>query len=608
MTPETAKTYCDHISFCELIAQNYNLSSQRLYTSDYGEAKATADALLQSKEFGVFNERLNRKPRTALAWLLMFINTGGKSDSVNFTRDVIPENRKKEPVQNYASPTPKSFGTGIHKSFEDTRRKEREAEREKRDAAAKAAAERCEKVLREHFRKGFRINSNIDIKRFRKFYSDMYGEEPKVSNDEIKSIIRRVTVPYDDLYYLPEAMLGEDVREKLLAYIENCFNSGKTIVYFQALCRKFEEDFLDYRVYNDPNALKTYLMLTGCKGFYIVNSGVAKNPNAVADPADELRSCLAEFGRPASFDEIFESLPHLSHDRIRNLIYSRGEFIHNGSSLYLHESLADITEDELEDIAKIIEDAIAEREFISGTELYQAVKAKYPDITENNSVFSIHGFRDMLKYKFGDRFSFKANIISKAGEEISRYDVFADYAKSHAGFTLAELEVMADELDMSIHLDAVYDNSLRISRDNFVAKSQAQFDVEATDNALDRMCVGDYIATGRVTNFGIFPYAGFPWNSFLLEHYVYSYSKKYMLVKNGFSKNRCASAIVKRSAGIESFDDFLVRLLADSDVELKNEPVLRFIVNEGYLTKRSYANIDNIIAKAKTQRQKRDGD
>ena len=81
-----------------------------------------------------------------------------------------------------------------------------------------------------------------------------------------------------------------------------------------------------------------------------------------------------------------------------------------------------------------------------------------------------------------------------------------------------------------IYFEAIYENSLRISRDQFVAKTAAHFPVEAMDEALDRICIGKYIPLPEATNFGAFPYVGFPWNIFLLEHYVASYSQKYMLL------------------------------------------------------------------------------
>ena len=82
-----------------------------------------------------------------------------------------------------------------------------------------------------------------------------------------------------------------------------------------------------------------------------------------------------------------------------------------------------------------------------------------------------------------------------------------------------------------------------------------------------------YIPLPEVTNFGALPYVGFPWNSFLLEHYVASYSQKYLLLHSSFNGTECAGAIVKRSAGIGSFDDLIIDLLANNNqIEMKKSP------------------------------------
>ena len=267
-----------------------------------------------------------------------------------------------------------------------------------------------------------------------------------------------------------------------------------------------------------------------------------------------------------------------------------------------------MSDEELDGIAEIIQRTIDEKDFIGGNELYDAIRAKYSYIIEENRALSMYGFRDALKAKLGDRFSFKGNIISCSGQELSMEDVFAKYARSHDSFTLAELQGLADSLATTIYFDTVYENSLRISRNQFVAKTAAQFPVEAMDEALDRICVGKYISLQEVTNFGAFPYAGFPWNSFLLEHYVASYSQKYMLLHSGFNGSECTGAIVKRSAGIDSFDDLIVDLLANNQIEMKKTPVLQFLSDKGYLARRRYSEIESLIVKAIAQRQRKDTD
>ncbi len=134
----------------------------------------------------------------------------------------------------------------------------------------------------------------------------------------------------------------------------------------------------------------------------------------------------------------------------------------------------------------------------------------------------------------------------------------------------------------------------------------AQFPISDTDDALDRVCTGKYISIREVTNFGVFPYVGFSWNSFLLEHYVANYSKKYKLLHSNFSGSECAGAIVRRSVGIESFDDLIVDLLVNSQIEMKKAPVLEFLRDRGYLARRRYSEIESLIIKANAQKQRKD--
>lgn len=223
-------------------------------------------------------------------------------------------------------------------------------------------------------------------------------------------------------------------------------------------------------------------------------------------------------------------------------------------------------------------------------------------------MYSVYGFRDALKYKLGDRFSFKGNIISRAGQELSMADVYANYAKHHDSFTLVELQSLASELATIIYFDSVYENALRISKEDFVSKTRAQFAVSETDAAIDRVCTGNYISIQEITNFGVFPYVGFPWNSYLLEHYVAEYSHKYQLLHSGFNGTECAGAIVKRSSGIETFDDFIVDLLANSNIELNKASALQLLSDRGYLARRRYSNIESLIIKANAQRNRKDTD
>jgi len=462
-------------------------------------------------------------------------------------------------------------------------------------------------ILKQHFQNGFRLESLLEIRKFRKLYAEMYNVELVDSDDEISRKIKELCIIYDGKAFIPDVMLSKELKKKLLKYIEDSFSNGKTAIYYQALYAEFSEAFLDYHIHN-ADMLKVYLTFIGDGRFYINRSCISNVPNVKIDPLAEIRACLQSYGRPVEYEELFAALPHLPQNKIKFILASNGEFINNGHGAYFHESVVRISEKDLKNISDIIEQTIAEKGFIGGNELYDAIKAKYPHIIDENQAFSIYGFRDALKAKLGNIFSFKGNIISRYGHELSMADVFSDYARKHDSFTLSELQVLASNLATVIYFDSVYENSLRISKDQFVSKDNAQFSVYDTDEAIDRVCAGKYIPIKEVTNFGIFPHAGFPWNSFLLEHYVADYSQKYMLFHSSFNATDCAGAIVKRSAGISSFDDLIVDLLVNSNIEMKKEPVLQFLNDKGYLARRRYSNIELLILKANALKKQKEKD
>ena len=562
MADATCRSYASAINNCEAFAQEHQLASWQLYATDKQTAQETIQLLLSNSDFLVYSARQHNRFRAAIQKFLGFIGSD--------LTWIAPAKAGPEPAETY------------------------------RD-------EGYEEVLRQYFKKGFRMDSPLEIRKFKRYYTAIHDRELTDSDDDISKKIKQLCIIYEGKAFLPDVMLSEELKDELLNYIESAFADGKAAIYYQAIFAEFSDAFLDYHIH-DADMLKSYLTFIGDGRFFINKNFISQTPDVSMDPLSEVRSCLQDYGRPATYDEIFAALPHLPQSKIKFILASNVEFVNNGRSEYFHESIVHLSDEELDGIAEIIQRTIDEKDFIGGNELYDAIHAKYPYIIEENRALSMYGFRDALKAKLGGRFSFKGNIISRSGQELSMADVFAKYARSHDAFTLSELQSLANSLATPIYFEEIYENSLRISRDQFVAKTTAQFPIGAIDEALDRICTGKYISLLEVTNFGAFPYAGFPWNSFLLEHYVASYSQKYTLLHSSFNGTECAGAIVKRSAGIDNFDDLIVDLLANNQIQMKKAPVLQFLSDKGYLARRRYSEIESLIIKANAQRQRKDTD
>ena len=63
---------------------------------------------------------------------------------------------------------------------------------------------------------------------------------------------------HDEKLYMPEIMLDDETKTKLLSYIRSNFSSGKQVIYFEALFNKFSDNFLDHTIYNS-SMLRSYL-------------------------------------------------------------------------------------------------------------------------------------------------------------------------------------------------------------------------------------------------------------------------------------------------------------------------------------------------------------
>ena len=463
---------------------------------------------------------------------------------------------------------------------------------------------RYKELLDKFFQKGFRMESSLDMKKLRRFYQEQYGAELSDEDDLVCQGISSVTILHDGKAYLPDSMLSQEKKEKLLQYIEDKFVSGCDAIYYSALFSEFEEAFQGERIYT-PEMLKTYLSYINKGNYVLQRSYLAKDYTVQMNPEDDIREYLKEAAGPVEVERLAAELSYIPEQKIKFALSTNNDFIWNATGEYFYEDCVHFSNSELEWISQFILDGIEERDFVTGNELVEAVEAHFPDIKEMYQWITPVGMRNVIGYKLNDRFSFNGNIISKYGEDLSMAEVYAKYCRKHSRFTLDELNVLKQELGSTIYFDEIYANSLRISQNEFVSQDMAQFDVEATDEAIGRICTGQYMSLQEIRDFGTFPYAGYPWNEYLLEHFVANYSQKFMLLHIGFSANVCAGAIVKQASSCKDFNDLLVDILANSNIVLDEDSALEYLRQQGYIARRRYSDIGRIVTEAKVVRSKK---
>lgn len=463
--------------------------------------------------------------------------------------------------------------------------------------------ERYKKILSEDYKKGFRLNDKLSIRRFRMQWQCAFEDELKYEDETVCKHIEHITIQYGDMAYLPEDMLDEKAKSKLLTYINTLFSEGKSAIYYDALCREFADEFAAGRI-NNAEMLKVYLSYVNDGSIYLRRNCIVSGRNVEVDDADEIRSFLIGQGMPVQTENIISSLPYIGKDKILQVIAGpdSGEFVRNQKGEYFHADIIEFNQREVDLITQWISNAIDDKEYMGGRELTDTIQNKLPAVMERYPYLTWLGLRDVLAYKLKSKFSFKGKIISAYGQDLSMADVFANFAKTHEHFTLAQLDMLKNDLATSIYFDDIYANSLRVNKDDFVSKDQAKFDIDATDSAIGQFFHGDFISIKDISLFGGFPDAYFPWNYFLLQHYVANYSKEYKLIHAGFNAGKPVGAVVKRNSQINTFDDVIIRVLAESRIPLNDSNALQYLYEAGYIARRSYGSIDVILAKANLYR------
>jgi hypothetical protein len=554
----TAKNYISAIKTVDEYVQEHHVGYRKIRgTLDYTMVRKTIDALFQTAEFVELNQKQHNRFRAALTKYIQYLSGSGNSIGAKISEHLY----------------------------------------------ANVDFEPYKKILLEYFPKGFRISSMLDMRRFRMCWARKYGTELNTDDDTVRKYISHITVRYRDFVYLPETMLDTNTTERILTYLSTCFKQGKVAVYFNALYKEFQADFVGKRI-NNSDMLKSYLSYINDGRFYIHKNYLTAEADVVVNPVDEVRNYLIIAGGPVTLEELKAELSHIDEGKINSVVAgsNSAEFVRNRKGEYFHADIIDFTQAETNTIIEMIQQTIDDKGYMAGRELTDTIAIKLPDIMERYPFLTWLGLRDVIAYKLKDMFSFKGKIISAYGQQLSMFDVFAHFARSREYFTLEQLNSLKRYLDTPIYFDAVYANSLRINKDEFVSRDKAAFDVAATDAAIDRFCTGDYIALKEIDFFGSFPDAGFPWNEFLLEHYVSDFSKKYKLLHVGFTASTPVGAIVKRNSNYENFDELITTVLANSNISLNTQTALQYLVDIGMMARKKYTGIERILMKAKQQR------
>ena len=463
--------------------------------------------------------------------------------------------------------------------------------------------ERYSSILREEFEDGFRPNRAIDLNRFKTFCAERYGTEPQDSDDRIISTLKSIGSTLDGRIYAKQNSNQKSIIQEIYAKIQQAFADGATCIYVESVMQQFGNRLAsELQIYN-TDALKELLIFNangayGSKYSYIYKYGITP------DTQKDVVRCLSASALPMNYYELKSILWYIPIDKIKHVLVTTSSIVNVEYETYFYAPNLSLSTDDLGKITGLIQRELNQKNFITDIELKNLIDKYCPSVAINVNGFTVWGFRNALGYLLRDTFSFNGRIISKAGKKLNMADVFAQFAHEHESLTLDELKEFADEVNESnIYWEPVLREMVRISNILLLRNDQLIFDVDAIDAILNKMCTGKYMTIKSVNLYLHFPPMKVKWNGYLLESFVYRYSKLFCLKNVGFNAGDCCGVIVRKSSRFDNYNEVILDFLVHSDEWEDKNSVLQLLVEHGYQKRKIYKGIEQIMHEANLRKK-----
>jgi hypothetical protein len=247
-----------------------------------------------------------------------------------------------------------------------------------------AMIEKVTNIISTRFANGFRLNSSIELSRFRTFYANELGEELKLTDEELKSYIVACGTTFDGKVYAVSAQAKEQIKE----LAEQYFADGAQVIFFAEFYYKNENWLFGSSVVSEDMLISILRKLFPKLSFTQTYFGYTDASAFTALESEILRVWGDDV--LLTYEQLSERLQYIPLDRIKYALCQHGDFIWNSVETFSHISRIDITESERESIREAVVRECNVLGYVSITDL------PFVEIEERNYELSITGVHNAV--------------------------------------------------------------------------------------------------------------------------------------------------------------------------------------------------------------------
>ncbi|MBR0225162.1 MAG: hypothetical protein IJL92_03800, partial [Thermoguttaceae bacterium] len=469
-----------------------------------------------------------------------------------------------------------------------------------------------ELLVVEKFDSHFKLKSRIALENLRDYAREEGLTKTLAADDDtLRQALQRVGFVVDGSVYV----LSKNDQDLVLDAVENAFDSGRRVVYFSALHERLADALSPYvsptllaallaeTLGNDP-----LMRLDDDKLYYVEQPDVERVDEQSLLEAEALN--VWGDGKVAERQALIDANPLIPQEKLRRAISASKRLVRNDKDSVARLDRFQCGENTKKSILRVAFLEIEKRGYVSTRKLpIGDARLLNEEMTDDAIQFAL--FETIL----ADQYERKNRVVTPKGRAITDAEAIrCECSELDGAISLDELLEIVEDIkgpgaNMPAALQAGYQTLVRVGKDEFVSDSLARFDVDRVDAAIAEIFNDlTFMPIKAFATFAAFPKSSVEWNPFVLESFVYRFSRKFQLMtnQNAFNSNN-TGAIVRRDAGFDSYDAVLVAAAARGFERrefpnLARDDVAPWLVDKGYM-ERSSAKVDWIVREVK-KRQK----
>ena len=449
-------------------------------------------------------------------------------------------------------------------------------------------------ILTEHFANGYRLNSPIEMVRFRSFVAENLGEILKLSDEEMKNYIAACGILLDEKVYVVSAL----VKERIKKLVEDYFADGAKAIFYAEFYTKNENWLIEASVISEKILIEILRRLF--PNLYFTQTYFGYTDASIFTTLES--EILRVWGDHVllTYSRLVERLKYIPFERIKYALSRNNNFIWNSVETFLHVSRVEITEKEQHAIREAAENECNSRGYASITDL------PFSKIEERNDELSITAIHNAIyRICLSDKFDKKGKIVARKGEVIDALTIMKNYCRTIDKCTVDDLLSYEKKLTGEVHrwlsMQAGNTVMVRIDKNNYVADRFVHFNIDIIDDAIGLFVKEDYLPLKSFTTFGAFPDCGQTWNLFLLESYCRRFSRKFRFDTPSVN-SRNAGVVISKNCDM-NYMEIMTDAVINAYIPLKDTAVCKFLYKSGYLGRSTASKAKEIINKAKASKK-----